>query len=192
MNHIKEALSNIIQGNLDEMRQNFKTALMEKAVQHLEEKKIDIAQSYFAQLDEQELSSATAYQMGRGVEMIAKKPFGRPGFNMAGRSAATGTVTGKVPGIGGPGLGQTAKITANRVDAPGGYSQATVDVRNPSGSPIGTARMDASGARMTSIAGRRVNESEDKDEDDKNEREMSPAIMPKKKKMIARKMMKKD
>lgn len=184
MNHIKEALSNIIQGNLDEMRQNFKTALMEKAVQHLEEKKIDIAQSYFAQLDEQELSSATAYQMGRGVEMIAKKPFGRPGFNMAGRSAATGTTQGTVPGMG------TAKVTANRVDAPG-YTQSTVTATRPSGSPIVTARMDSSGARMTSIRGRPVNEAEDKDEDDKNEREMSPAIMPKKK-MIARKMMKKD
>lgn len=191
MNHIKEALSNIIQGNLDEMRQNFKTALMEKAVQHLEEKKIDIAQSYFAQLDEQELSTAQAFQMGRGVQQLATKPFGRPGFNMAGRSAMTGTATGRVPGIGGPGLGQNAKITANRVDAPGGYSQATVDVRNPSGSPIGAARMDDRGARMTSIRGRPVNEAEDKDEDDKNEREMGPAIMPKKK-MVARKMMKKD
>lgn len=185
MNHIKEALSNIIQGNLDEMRQNFKTALMEKAVQHLEEKKIDIAQSYFAQLDEQELSTAQAFQMGRGVQQLATKPFGRPGFNMAGRSAATGTGQSNVPGVG------TARVTANRVDAPGGYSQATVSATRPSGSPVASMRMDDRGARMTSINGRPVNEAEDKDEDDKNEREMGPAIMPKKK-MVARKMMKKD
>ncbi len=44
---IKNALSNIIEGNLDAMRQNFSSALTEKAVQKLEEKKISIAQNYF-------------------------------------------------------------------------------------------------------------------------------------------------
>ena len=185
MNHIKEALSNIIQGNLDEMRQNFKTALMEKAVQHLEEKKIDIAQSYFAQLDEQQLTPSQAVDYGRGLSM-ANKPFGRPGFNMGGRTAMTGSGTTSIPAAGG-----TARVTANVVDDPkNNYNQSTVTATRPSGSPIASMRSDAAGPRLTSVGTRRVNEAEDKDEDDKNEKEMTPAIMPKKK-MIARKMTKK-
>lgn len=49
---IKNALNNIIEGNLDEMRQNFSSALTTKAVEKLEERKIEIAQNYFGQLDE--------------------------------------------------------------------------------------------------------------------------------------------
>lgn len=44
---IKKALSNILEGNLDAMRQNFSATLTEKAVQKLEEKKIEIAKNYF-------------------------------------------------------------------------------------------------------------------------------------------------
>ena len=44
---IKKALDSILEGNLDEMRQNFSSALTTKAVEKLEERKIDIAQSYF-------------------------------------------------------------------------------------------------------------------------------------------------
>jgi hypothetical protein len=105
-------------------------------------------------IDEQELSSKQAYDMGRGVQKLATKPFGRPGFNTQGRSAATGTVQGNVPGVG------SGKITANRVDAPGGYSQATVTATRPSGSPIGSAKIDDKGARMTQIGANRVNEEE--------------------------------
>lgn len=47
MQHIKEAIKNIQQKKLDLMKENFNAALSEKAVQKLEEKKIDIAQSYF-------------------------------------------------------------------------------------------------------------------------------------------------
>jgi uncharacterized protein affecting Mg2+/Co2+ transport len=50
---IKNALSNILEGNLDAMRQNFSFALTEKAVQKLEEKKINIAQNYFGQVMEE-------------------------------------------------------------------------------------------------------------------------------------------
>ena len=49
---IKNALNNILEGNLDEMRQNFSSALTTKAVEKLEERKIDIAKNYFGQLDE--------------------------------------------------------------------------------------------------------------------------------------------
>ena len=50
---IKNALSNIIEGNLDAMRQNFSSALTEKAVQKLEEKKVEIAKNYFGQVMEE-------------------------------------------------------------------------------------------------------------------------------------------
>jgi hypothetical protein len=186
MNNIKQALSNIIEGNLDEMRQNFTSALMEKAVQKLEERKIIIAESYFAQLDEQQLSAVQASQMSQGIGMMQKRPFGRPGFNMGGRTAETGTVSGNVPGVG------PARITASTVNEPKtGYGQSTVSTtRVGSGAPIGTAKIDSQGARMTQIGARRVDEDKDMEDDDKNEREMSgPAVMPKKK-MIARKMKK--
>jgi hypothetical protein len=49
---IKNALSNILEGNLDAMRQNFSSSLTEKAVQKLEEKKVEIAQNYFGQVKE--------------------------------------------------------------------------------------------------------------------------------------------
>ena len=50
---IKRALNNILEGNLDEMRQNFSSALTTKAVEKLEERKIDIAKSYFGQMQEE-------------------------------------------------------------------------------------------------------------------------------------------
>jgi hypothetical protein len=49
---IKRALDNILEGNLDEMRQNFSSALTTKAVEKLEERKIDIAKNYFGQMQE--------------------------------------------------------------------------------------------------------------------------------------------
>jgi hypothetical protein len=49
---IKRALDNILEGNLDEMRQNFSSALTTKAVEKLEEQKIAIAKSYFGKTKE--------------------------------------------------------------------------------------------------------------------------------------------
>jgi hypothetical protein len=49
---IKKALDSILEGNLDEMRQSFSSALTTKAVEKLEERKIDIAKSYFGKTKE--------------------------------------------------------------------------------------------------------------------------------------------
>jgi hypothetical protein len=46
---IKEAINNILENNLDAMRTNFSNVLSTKAVEKLEEKKIDIANKYFGQ-----------------------------------------------------------------------------------------------------------------------------------------------
>ena len=50
---IKNALNNILEGNLDSMRQNFSAALTTKAVEKLEERKIEIAKNYFGQIMEE-------------------------------------------------------------------------------------------------------------------------------------------
>jgi hypothetical protein len=47
--YVKEAIQNILEKNLDEMKNNFQAALTEKAISQLEEKKIKIAQSYFGE-----------------------------------------------------------------------------------------------------------------------------------------------
>ena len=44
---IKKAFKNIMENNLDKMRENFSSVLNTKAVQKLEEKKITIAKNYF-------------------------------------------------------------------------------------------------------------------------------------------------
>ena len=49
---IKNALDNILDGKLDEMRQNFSSALTTKAVEKLEERKMEIAKSYFGKTKE--------------------------------------------------------------------------------------------------------------------------------------------
>lgn len=46
---VKEAINNILEGNLDAMRQNFSNALSTKAVEKLEERKIEIAKNYFGE-----------------------------------------------------------------------------------------------------------------------------------------------
>ena len=48
---INKALENIMEGNLEAMRDNFSNALTTKAVERLEEKKINIAQNYFGLTD---------------------------------------------------------------------------------------------------------------------------------------------
>ena len=57
---IKNALNNILEGNLDEMRQNFSSALTTKAVEKLEERKIEIAQNYFGQMQEEKVDESIA------------------------------------------------------------------------------------------------------------------------------------
>lgn len=47
--YIKEALNNILEKKLDLMKENFQAALTEKAVEKLEERKIQIAETYFGQ-----------------------------------------------------------------------------------------------------------------------------------------------
>jgi hypothetical protein len=49
---VNKALNNILEGKLDEMRTNFSNALSTKAVEKLEERKMDIAKNYFGQTKE--------------------------------------------------------------------------------------------------------------------------------------------
>ena len=51
---INRAIENIFEGKLDEMRQNFSAAITSKAVEKLEERKIEIAENYFGQIDEED------------------------------------------------------------------------------------------------------------------------------------------
>lgn len=83
---INKAIENIFEGKLDEMRQNFSAAITSKAVEKLEERKIQIAENYFGQLDELK----GGYDLGRaasdGPEMNrmyrgADAAAGRVGFN---------------------------------------------------------------------------------------------------------------
>lgn len=50
---VNKALENILENRLDDMRTNFTNALTTKAVEKLEERKIDIAQQYFGQMMEE-------------------------------------------------------------------------------------------------------------------------------------------
>ena len=52
--HIKEAISNIAEKKLDEMKQNVYAALSEKAMEKLEEKKIDMAKAFFVKKKEED------------------------------------------------------------------------------------------------------------------------------------------
>lgn len=52
--HIQEAIKNIASKRLDEMKQNVHAALSEKAVQKLEERKIEIAKNYFGKSNKSE------------------------------------------------------------------------------------------------------------------------------------------
>jgi hypothetical protein len=44
---VEKAITNILERNLDEMRANFSSALSEKAVMKLDERKAEIGKSYF-------------------------------------------------------------------------------------------------------------------------------------------------
>lgn len=50
---VNKALHSILEGKLDDMRSNFSSALSTKAVEKLEERKIEIAQKYFGQMQEE-------------------------------------------------------------------------------------------------------------------------------------------
>lgn len=47
--YIKEAIKNMMEKNLIDMNSNIEKALGEKAIQKLEEKKVEIAKNYFGQ-----------------------------------------------------------------------------------------------------------------------------------------------
>lgn len=47
MDPIRSGIQNVLEGNLEQMRQNFNQALAQKAVEKLEEKKLEIASNYF-------------------------------------------------------------------------------------------------------------------------------------------------
>jgi hypothetical protein len=44
---VKNAIDNILENNLEAMRQNFSSAITTKAVEKLEERKVEIAKNYF-------------------------------------------------------------------------------------------------------------------------------------------------
>jgi hypothetical protein len=50
--HIKEALENILENKLNLMKENLQSVLTEKAIEKIEERKIEIAQNYFSQIKE--------------------------------------------------------------------------------------------------------------------------------------------
>jgi hypothetical protein len=81
---IKRALDNILEGNLDEMRQNFSSALTTKAVEKLEERKIEIAKNYFGQMQEEveQIDEAPSKKrMKRELSAAARREEGaRDGF----------------------------------------------------------------------------------------------------------------
>ena len=60
---VNKALYNILEGKLDDMRSNFSSALSTKAVEKLEERKIDIAQKYFGQMQEENAQNSGAAMM---------------------------------------------------------------------------------------------------------------------------------
>jgi hypothetical protein len=52
--YIQEAIKNIADKKLDEMKQNVYAALSEKAMEKLEEKKIDMAKAFFLKKKEED------------------------------------------------------------------------------------------------------------------------------------------
>lgn len=44
---INEAIENVMENNLDQMRENFFKSLSQRAAERLEERKLEIASSYF-------------------------------------------------------------------------------------------------------------------------------------------------
>lgn len=71
---VNKAIDSIIERNLDEMRNNFNSAITTKAVEKLEERKIEIAQSYFGQMvSEENLEEEHPSNLRIQASMMAKK-----------------------------------------------------------------------------------------------------------------------
>ena len=72
---VNKALDSILEGKLDEMRTEFSNALATKAVEKLEERKIEIAQNYFGQVQEEveELDEVTKKRMKRELRVAGER-----------------------------------------------------------------------------------------------------------------------
>ena len=73
---VNKALDSILEGKLDEMRTEFSNALATKAVEKLEERKIEIAQAYFGQVQEEveeldEVLDSPGKRMKYGMKAIS-------------------------------------------------------------------------------------------------------------------------
>jgi len=80
---VNKALDSILAGKLDEMRTEFSNALSTKAVEKLEERKIEIAQNYFGQMQEEveELDEVTKKRMKRELSVAGEREVeARDGF----------------------------------------------------------------------------------------------------------------
>ncbi len=81
---VNKALNSILEGKLDEMRTEFSNALSTKAVEKLEERKIEIAQAYFGQVQEEveQIDEAPSKKrMKRELSAAARREEGaRDGF----------------------------------------------------------------------------------------------------------------
>jgi len=67
---VNKALDSILENRLDEMRTNFSNALSTKAVEKLEERKIEIAQAYFGQMQEEVEELDEIADTKRGKEAV--------------------------------------------------------------------------------------------------------------------------
>lgn len=67
---VNKALDSILAGKLDEMRTEFSNALATKAVEKLEERKIEIAQNYFGQVQEEVEELDEIADTKRGKEAV--------------------------------------------------------------------------------------------------------------------------
>jgi hypothetical protein len=74
---INKALDNILEGKLDEMRDNLSAALSTKAVEKLEERKIEIAQNYFGQVFESSDQIDEALPVEYFARPLPNKPLGK-------------------------------------------------------------------------------------------------------------------
>jgi hypothetical protein len=67
---VNKALDSILEGKLDEMRTQFSNAISTKAVEKLEERKIEIAQAYFGQMQEEVEELDEIADTPRGKEAV--------------------------------------------------------------------------------------------------------------------------
>jgi hypothetical protein len=101
---VNKALDNILVGKLDEMRSNFSSALSTKAVEKLEERKIEIAQKYFGQMQEEveqveEDWDPEKLKKGKEIERAAKTIKGKGHIRDFGKLIADRTKKDAVTGL---------------------------------------------------------------------------------------------